>query len=153
MPKLRLSSHQLLIETGRYSLNRTERAQRLFTLCDRSDVEDEYHLVIICPLYSHLRASNIRPYYYKKPLLLHVISVKIYCAYKKTSPIECKSSDCSGEAALLSRLIWAFACSLCIGYQYIHALWTFMYYYVYTLIGVNNVSLLCTSFKTNSSLF
>ena len=61
-------------------------------------------------------------------LLLHVISVEVYCAYKKTSPIECKSGDCSGEAALLSRLIWASACSLCIGYQYIHALWTFMYY-------------------------
>ena len=67
MAKLRLSSHQLLIETGRYSQNRTERAQRLCTLCDRSDVEDEYHFVIICPLYSHLRVSYIRPYYYKKP--------------------------------------------------------------------------------------
>ena len=67
LAKLRLSSHQLLIETGRYSQNRTERAQRLCTLCDRSDVEDEYHFVIICPLYSHLRVSYIRPYYYKKP--------------------------------------------------------------------------------------
>ena len=66
LAKLRLSSHQLLIETGRYSQNRTERAQRLCTLCDRSDVEDEYHFVIICPLYSHLRVSYIRPYYYKK---------------------------------------------------------------------------------------
>ena len=67
LAKLRLSSLQLLIETGRYSQNRTERAQRLCTLCDRSDVEDEYHFVIICPLYSHLRVSYIRPYYYKKP--------------------------------------------------------------------------------------
>ena len=34
LAKLRLSSHQLLIETGRYSQNRTERAHRLCTLCD-----------------------------------------------------------------------------------------------------------------------
>ena len=61
-------------------------------------------------------------------LLLYVLSVEVYCAYKNTSPIECKSGDCSGEAALLSRLIRASACSLCIGYQYIYALWTFMYY-------------------------
>ena len=33
LARLRLSSHQLLIETGRYSQNRTERAQRLWTLC------------------------------------------------------------------------------------------------------------------------
>ena len=57
-----------------------------------------------------------------------IISVEVYCAYKETSPLECTSSDCSGETALLSRLIWAFACNLCIGYQYIHALCTFMYY-------------------------
>ena len=29
-------------------------------------------------------------------LLLYLISVEVYCAYKKTSPIECKSGDCSG---------------------------------------------------------
>ena len=34
LANLRLSSHQLLIETGRYSQNRTERTQRLCTLCD-----------------------------------------------------------------------------------------------------------------------
>ena len=65
--KLKLSSYQLLIETGRYSQNRTERTQRLCTLCDQSDLEDEYNFVIIYPLYSHLRGSYIHPYYYQKP--------------------------------------------------------------------------------------
>ena len=60
-------------------------------------------------------------------LLLHTISVEINFASKKTSPIECTGSDCLSETALLSRLIWAFACSLCIGYQYIHALGHVLY--------------------------
>ena len=50
--RLRLSAHQLRIETGRYARNRTDRALRLCTLCDKSDLdEDEYHLVLVCPVY------------------------------------------------------------------------------------------------------
>ena len=65
--QLRLSAHQLRIVTGRYSHNRIDRSMRLCTLCDRSDIEDEYHFVIICPAYSHLRQQYINPYYYRHP--------------------------------------------------------------------------------------
>ena len=41
LSQLRLSAHQLRVETGRYSQNRVDRALRLCTLCDRSDIEDE----------------------------------------------------------------------------------------------------------------
>ena len=41
---LRLSAHQLRIETGRYASNRLDRALRLCILCDKSDIEDEYLL-------------------------------------------------------------------------------------------------------------
>ena len=67
MSQLRLSAHQLRIETGRYLQNRTDRAQRLCTLCDKSEVEDEYHFVIICPSYINLRQMYIHPYYFRKP--------------------------------------------------------------------------------------
>ena len=60
--QLRLSANQLRIITGRYSLNRTDRSMRLCTLCDKSDIEYEYHFVIICPAYSHLRQQYINPY-------------------------------------------------------------------------------------------
>ena len=65
--QLRLSAHQLRIVTGRYSHNRIDTSMRLCSLCDRSDIEDEYHFVIICPAYSHLRQQYINPYYYRHP--------------------------------------------------------------------------------------
>ena len=64
---LSLSAHQLRIVTERYSHNRIDRSMRLCTLCDRSDIEDEYHFVIICPAYSHLRQQYINSYYYRHP--------------------------------------------------------------------------------------
>ena len=64
---LRLSSHQLCIETGRYSQNWVDRAQRICTLCNKSDIEDEYHFVLVCPVYSILKQKYIRPYYYNRP--------------------------------------------------------------------------------------
>ena len=65
--QLRLAAHQLRIVTGRYSQNRVDRALRLCTLCNGSHIEDEYHLVAICPAYNQLREKYIRPYYYKRP--------------------------------------------------------------------------------------
>ena len=64
LSRLRLSSHQLRIETGRYSQNR---AQRICTLCNKSDIGDEYHFVLVCPIYSNLRQKYICPYYYNRP--------------------------------------------------------------------------------------
>ena len=52
MAKLRLSNHQLHIETGRHT--KTERKQRLCPFCD-SIVEDEIHFLIECPIYDSLR--------------------------------------------------------------------------------------------------
>ena len=65
--QFRLSANQLRIVTGRYSHNRIDRSMRLCTRCDRSDIEDEYHFVIICPAYSHLGQKYINPYYYRHP--------------------------------------------------------------------------------------
>ena len=56
--RLRLSAHQLRIETGRYASNRTDRALRLCTLCDKSDLEDEYHFVLVCPVYDSIRKNT-----------------------------------------------------------------------------------------------
>ena len=55
--RLRRSAHQLRIETGRYARNRTDRASHLCTLCDKSDLEDEYHFVLICPVYDSIRKN------------------------------------------------------------------------------------------------
>lgn len=49
------------------------------------DIEDEFHFVLKCPLYSDLRKKYIKPFYYKKPsvfklvLLLSTQNIKELC--------------------------------------------------------------------------
>ena len=43
MSRLRLSSHKLRVETGRYGQNRIARAERYCTMCNNTDIEDEFH--------------------------------------------------------------------------------------------------------------
>ena len=55
LTRLRISSHKLAVETGRYkniSLN-----ERLCQLCECNTVEDEYHFVMNCPFYENLRSE------------------------------------------------------------------------------------------------
>ena len=62
--KLRLSSHCLCIETGRYKNVPLER--RICSMC-KSDVEDEYHFMLKCPAYNNLRKRYLKPYYFQRP--------------------------------------------------------------------------------------
>ena len=50
----RLSSHNLRIETGRYTRPKTPRDERTCGLCE-AVVEDEQHVIFICPLYQRTR--------------------------------------------------------------------------------------------------
>ena len=51
LAKLRLSSHMLAIETGRRTKPLTPCEQRLCKHCNLGVTEDEYHFMMICPLY------------------------------------------------------------------------------------------------------
>ena len=61
---LRCSSHQLMIEKGRYT--GLDRDQRFCHLC-KFEIEDEYHFVLICPLYKELREQLIPDKYFEHP--------------------------------------------------------------------------------------
>lgn len=75
--KLRLSSHQLQVETGRHT--GVERQNRKLTFCTTSDIEDEYHFVLICPIYQQLRTQYISRYNYRQPSIAKMYTViKIY---------------------------------------------------------------------------
>ena len=50
---MRLSSHSLEIETGRY--NGTDRMHRLCKLCNQNVVESEYHFLLCCTKYTDIR--------------------------------------------------------------------------------------------------
>ena len=66
--KIRLSSHQLNIETGRHT--NIERLYRKCNLCNLNDLEDEYHFALICPIYKDSRIEHIRKYFYKRPNIM-----------------------------------------------------------------------------------
>ena len=67
LAKLRLSSHSLRIETGRYSRPKIERSQRYCELCANLELEDEYHFVIVCTIHNDLRKLYIKKYYTTRP--------------------------------------------------------------------------------------
>ena len=80
--KLRLGSHNLLIERGRW--NNTDYLDRKCLLCD--DIEDEYHFVIICPKYYDLRVKYLPKKYYHKPSMykfLELINCNDFLLLKK----------------------------------------------------------------------
>ena len=70
--KLRLSSLDLEIERGRY--NKIERSNRICQLC-KNDVEDEYHFMLICPVFQDLRTKFIKLYYRQNPSFFKYIQL------------------------------------------------------------------------------
>lgn len=48
---LRMGSHKLAVETGRWSSQRVARSQRVCACCDMEVVEDELHFMLECPWY------------------------------------------------------------------------------------------------------
>ena len=82
LAKIRLSSHQLSIESGRHQ--NIARHERLCPICN-SELEDEYHFILICHAYSDLRKKYIKRFYWNRPSvfklvqLLSVHNIKILC--------------------------------------------------------------------------
>ena len=69
LSKLRLSSHRLEIEVGRWARpNRTPLDQRKCRVCDK--VEDEFHFILECGLYSQIRKIYIKKYFWGRPNMI-----------------------------------------------------------------------------------
>ena len=65
LTKFRLYSNNLNIETGRY--DNTDRNSRHCRQCNMGMIEDQYHFLLVCPKYRHLRQRFFKPYYCKWP--------------------------------------------------------------------------------------
>ena len=65
--RLRVSSHNLAIESGRYT--NIPREHRICTFCIQNLVENEYHMVLVCPFYRDLRVKYLKPYYCRWPTI------------------------------------------------------------------------------------
>lgn len=73
--RLRLSSHPLRIETGRYGVNRVDRNQRLCLLCNENEVEDEFHFILVCNKYKQTRNTYIKKFYYERPSMQKLVQL------------------------------------------------------------------------------
>ena len=73
--KLRLSSHKFLVERARWGNVKIPNAQRRCTLCSSGDIEDEYHMILICDHFRDARVKYIKPFYYKSPSMWKFIEL------------------------------------------------------------------------------
>ena len=73
LSKIRLSSHDLNIKTGRH--RHIERSERKCLVCDTNDIEDEFHFILTCPLYENIRKVYIKMYFYRNPSMYKFIQL------------------------------------------------------------------------------
>jgi len=62
--KYRCGSHKLPISEGRYL---ADAPVKMCSLCNSQDSGDEYHYVMVCPVFNNSRAKYIKRYYYTRP--------------------------------------------------------------------------------------
>ena len=67
MSKFRLSSHELNIERGRF--DGTPVDQRTCQFCNNRVIENEYHFLLVCPIYQNLRRKYFSPHFCRWPTL------------------------------------------------------------------------------------
>ena len=65
LSRFRCSAHKLMIEEGRY--RNIERNNRLCQYCQMNVIEDEFHFLLVCPAYRHIRISVLPKYFCRWP--------------------------------------------------------------------------------------
>ena len=74
MTRLRVSSHRLNIEAGRWSRPQiTAREERKCLICNK--LEDEYHFLFECALYDSERNSHIKLYFRRRPNMAKAVEL------------------------------------------------------------------------------
>lgn len=74
LSRLRLSSHRLRIESGRYD-KKCPINERKCIYCNSNDVEDECHFVLVCDFYTELRKLYIKQFFYVRPSMAKFIDL------------------------------------------------------------------------------
>ena len=74
MSRLRCSSHKLKVEAGRLQKpTKTPFDQRKCIYCN--NIEDEFHFLFECCLYTDIRKKYVKKYYWKNPNILKFIEL------------------------------------------------------------------------------
>ena len=66
-------THNLNIEEGRY--RNEARPQIICNLCDKRDIEDEFHFIFVCSIYSNIRSKYIKKYFFQRPSMFKFIEL------------------------------------------------------------------------------
>ena len=73
LARFRCRNHRLLIERGSWFRPKLDKELRLCPTCKL--IEDEFHFVLICPLYSTLREHYLKRKYWENPSLTKFVSL------------------------------------------------------------------------------
>ena len=73
--KFRLSRHKPLVERGRWKSLKLGYELRKFALCDSGDIEDEYHVTLICEQFVDIRKKYIKRYYHRRPSMANFVEL------------------------------------------------------------------------------
>ena len=73
--KLRLSSHNFLVQRARWLKVKVTYTQRTCTLCNSNDIEDEYHVTLVCECFRDVRKKYIKPFYYQRPNMMKFLDL------------------------------------------------------------------------------
>lgn len=75
LSRIRVSSHSLRIQTGRFARNRIERNERVCLCCGSGDVEDEFHFICVCPRFNDQRKKYLKKYYFQRPSMFKFLEL------------------------------------------------------------------------------
>ena len=73
--KFRLSSHKFLVERARWHKEQIPYHERTCSLCNIHDVQDEYHIALICKYFKDVREKYVKQYYYNRPSMMKFIEL------------------------------------------------------------------------------
>ena len=74
LSRLRLSTHRLAIETGRWNKpTRIPLDERKCQVCNR--LEDEFHFILECQLFQEYRKPYIKKYYWNRPNVIKLVEL------------------------------------------------------------------------------
>jgi hypothetical protein len=70
--KIRLGSHNFMVERGRWQRPKLNYQLRLCTECN--DIEDEYHILLMCPRFDNIRKQYLRREMFSRPSMYKFIN-------------------------------------------------------------------------------
>lgn len=73
--RLRLSAHNLRIQSERYKRMPIERQSRLCQICHKNQIEDEFHFILECSEFRDLRHQYIKRYFYTRPSMAKLLDL------------------------------------------------------------------------------